>query len=186
MLTGGLLSVLVRWGRGKRRGRRESGNREGEERDRRREIEREDRYHISLCLTLCTISYFSMLSWHYFDGWVQPWWGVLGYGWQGWTCGHLSEGRHKNAGKGHCWTRYSVPMCTDRVVLGASLICVCMQCSPQTKFKAWWEGVVWVEPVATSKHIDYPYSHTKGNSVLSRHALGRTLCMYVQMCAWLV
>ena len=31
-------------------------------------------------------------------------------------------------------------------------------------------GHNWVEPVATSKHMDYPYSHIKGNSVLIQKA----------------
>ena len=38
-------------------------------------------------------------------------------------------------------------------------------CSTQTKFKAQ-VGIVWVEPMATIKLTDYPYSYIKGNSVL--------------------
>ena len=39
------------------------------------------------------------------------------------------------------------------------------QCPPQTKGKAYWEGVSWVEPVTTSKLLTLPNSHIKEKSV---------------------
>ena len=37
---------------------------------------------------------------------------------------------------------------------------------PQTNFKAWWEGEIWVEPLATSKLLHSSHSHIKEKSVL--------------------
>ena len=57
-------------------------------------------------------------------------------------------------------------------------VCTCKQCSPQVNFKAWQEGKIWVEQLATSK-LPFPYQRkvcTEG--LLGRHALcmlGRTL-----------
>ena len=45
-----------------------------------------------------------------------------------------------------------------------------------TKFKARREGIDWVEPLTTTKHMDYPYSpHQRKfctEGLLGRHALG--------------
>ena len=41
-----------------------------------------------------------------------------------------------------------------------------IQCSPQVNFKAWWEGKIWVEPLATSKLLHSSHFHIKGRSKL--------------------
>ena len=53
-----------------------------------------------------------------------------------------------------------------------------LQCSPRTKFKAWQIGIIWAEPVATTKACGlsiFPHQRefcTEGLSLLGRYALG--------------
>ena len=53
-----------------------------------------------------------------------------------------------------------------RLIMGCMLTIYNDQCSPQTKQKAYWEGIVWVELMATSKHLTPPQYNIKENLVL--------------------